>query len=371
MSKKQNITYFYLRGRAERMGQDTPNDFFYFYKFFDKNYYNVSFIEENLTDLKPSNLFLYGIDKILRKITKLSIHSHKFLNIKNIRVINNSDKLVFTNESIGFSLVLFLAIFRLFKHIDTNVFIMGSFDKVKKFGAFSRIYLKFMISTYDKFIFLGLGELEYARKAFPKFHEKFYYLPFSVDQEFWSPTHCLVENQEEKNVLFVGNDLNRDFKFLTDLCNGSENIKFTIITNRINPKTIKSSNAVIVNGGWKEGKISDTDLRKIYAESTISIIPLIETYQPSGQSVALQSISMETPVVITKTKGFWDKDMFTHQENIILMEENNVNTWKKTLESLMNDRNNLSKIAESAKLTIVKGLNQKELFQKFLIILNS
>ena len=80
---------------------------------------------------------------------------------------------------------------------------------------------------------------------------------------------------------------------------------------------------------------------------------------------------METPVVITKTKGFWDKDMFTHQENIILMEENNVNTWKKTLESLMNDRNNLSKIAESAKLTIVKGLNQKELFQKFLIILNS
>ena len=178
MSKKQNITYFYLRGRAERMSQDTPNDFFYFYKFFDKNYYNVSFIEENLTDLKPSNLFLYGIDKILRKITKLSIHSHKFLNIKNIRVINNSDKLVFTNESIGFSLVLFLAIFRLFKHIDTNVFIMGSFDKVKKFGGFSRIYLKFMISTYDKFIFLGLGELEYARKAFPKFDEKFYYLPF-------------------------------------------------------------------------------------------------------------------------------------------------------------------------------------------------
>ena len=138
-----------------------------------------------------------------------------------------------------------------------------------------------------------------------------------------------------------------------------------------NPKTIESSNALILNSGWKESKISDVDLRKIYAESTISIIPLTQTYQPSGQSVALQSMSMETPVVITKTNGFWDKDMFTHQENIIFMKENNVNTWKKTLESLMNDRNNLSKIAESAKLTIVKRLNQKDLFQKFLIILNS
>tara|TARA_Y100000768_G_scaffold387975_2_gene381275 strand:- start:48 stop:1163 length:1116 start_codon:yes stop_codon:yes gene_type:complete len=371
MTEKQTITYFYLEGRAERINKDSPNDFFYFYQFYDKNYYDTDFIEENFSNLKPSNIFLYGIDKVLRKLTKLSIHSYKFLNIKNIRVIINSDNLVFTNESVGFSLLIFLAIIKLFKNIDTNVFIMGSFDKVNKFGFFSKIYLKFMIKTYDKFIFLGLGELEYARKTYPKFDKKFYYLPFSVDQEFWSAKHCLVKDRKEKNVLFIGNDLNRDYKFLTDLCNETESIKFTIITNRINPKTITSSNTLILNGDWRENKISDTDLRKIYAESTITIIPLIETYQPSGQSVALQSMSMETPVVITKTNGFWDKDMFTHQENIIFMEENNVNTWKIALESLIHDQNKLSKIADNAKSIIVKELNQKHLFEKFLIILNS
>ena len=37
-------------------------------------------------------------------------------------------------------------------------------------------------------------------------------------------------------------------------------------------------------------------------------MPLVETLQPSGQSVALQSMSMGLPVLITKTEGFWDFD---------------------------------------------------------------
>ena len=47
-------------------------------------------------------------------------------------------------------------------------------------------------------------------------------------------------------------------------------------------------------------------LKEIYDKSFISLIPLKDSLQPSGQSVALQSMSMMVPVIITKTVGFWD-----------------------------------------------------------------
>ena len=41
----------------------------------------------------------------------------------------------------------------------------------------------------------------------------------------------------------------------------------------------------------------------------MTIIPLKNSIQPSGQSVALQSMACGTPVVITETFGFWDKKL--------------------------------------------------------------
>ena len=59
-------------------------------------------------------------------------------------------------------------------------------------------------------------------------------------------------------------------------------------------------------GMWWNNKLSD-DAIKICTKAYLTIIPLNNTLQPSGQSVALQSMSVGTPVLITKTIGFWDK----------------------------------------------------------------
>ena len=55
-----------------------------------------------------------------------------------------------------------------------------------------------------------------------------------------------------------------------------------------------------------------------YEQSNLSIIPLKNSLQPSGQSVALQSMSMEVPVLMTKTDGFWDHSVFDNNKNYIL-----------------------------------------------------
>ena len=63
----------------------------------------------------------------------------------------------------------------------------------------------------------------------------------------------------------------------------------------------------MINGSWNDETISDAEIREIYEKSRLTIVPLKNSIQPSGQSVTLQSLSVGTPVIITKTDGFWDE----------------------------------------------------------------
>jgi len=69
----------------------------------------------------------------------------------------------------------------------------------------------------------------------------------------------------------------------------------------------------------------------------LSIIPIKDTYQPSGQSVALQSMAMKIPVMISDTIGFWDKEMFKNNENIFFVNDNNLDSWTNRIETILTD----------------------------------
>ena len=62
--------------------------------------------------------------------------------------------------------------------------------------------------------------------------------------------------------------------------------------------------------------ISDNEIKSLYQNALLTILPLKNSYQPSGQSVALQSMSMGTPVIISNTEGFWDIKSFENNKNI-------------------------------------------------------
>ena len=81
---------------------------------------------------------------------------------------------------------------------------------------------------------------------------------------------------------------------------------FVFLSEQIKTEKLKE-NSKIINGSWGSPAIDDIELRNIYQSAKLTIIPLKESLQPSGQSVALQSIACGTPVLITETKGFWDK----------------------------------------------------------------
>jgi len=71
----------------------------------------------------------------------------------------------------------------------------------------------------------------------------------------------------------------------------------------------------------------------------------------------LQSMSVGTPVFISKTRGFWDFSKFSNMKNIILMENNNLDNWVKTIDLLYKDEATLLNIAKEAKNNVQEGFD--------------
>ena len=224
------------------------------------------------------------------------------------------------------------------------IFIMGFFNNFlnKKQNSYFKNYilLKFL-KIFDTFVFLGKKEYEYAKLNFPHASHKFIYIPFSIDVEFWKNENHDSNNRQ--SILFIGNDQNRDFELLRKIANSLPEENFLFVTNSEFQNL--PSNVRTLKGSWRTELISDSEIKNLYMNSWLSIIPLKESLQPSGQSVALQSMSMHIPVMISLTKGFWDHDLFEDEKNIYFI-KNGIEEWVSKIESL-HKNNNLKLILKS------------------------
>mgnify|MGYP001242353842 FL=1 len=178
------------------------------------------------------------------------------------------------------------------------------------------------------------GEFNYAVAKYPKLINKFNLLPFAVDLDLWKFNES---SKEKNNILFVGNDGFRDFDLAENLSHSFIDLNFVYVSEFIKPESINTNNSKILKGSWGNPGVSDIELRDEYYKAKLTIIPLKESLQPSGQSVALQSLACGTPVLITKTEGFWDKKNFKNKKNIFFAENNKIESWTKLIQSIINE----------------------------------
>ena len=369
--KVLNITYIFMKGRALKQKKETiiPNDFFYFFqKIEESREFNTKLLEVNSVNKFNPFRYLYSLyEKYLRNRTGLSFYGNEFLKYQNIKTVYKSDKILLVNESVSFSLLLLFFFLKKITKVEISIFLMGLFSKLDIKNKYHKRILNKMFNLYDKFIFVGKGEYDFAQKNFPDWSEKYFFLPFSVDQNFWKSNK---NNENKKEILFLGNDLNRDFEFAHNLGKNMDKYSFIFVSNSFS-KYKKYKNIQIVDSNWLEGDITDIDIRNIFEKSACTIVPLINTIQPSGQSVSLQSMSMNVPVIITKTRGFWDYDTFENNRNIIFAEKNDIKLWESLIENLFKDNSLYGNLIMNAKKTMENDYNQDKLFKKFLEIISN
>lgn len=359
------VTYVYLSGRKKRLTKEFTDaeEFFYSYLHFKRMGLNTEVIEFSHNQGIPNSILKF-VDKFLRKATKLPFFMSDILILKNIKKFFESDYVILTSDRIACSIlpVLFFNSFRKSKTNFTCI-VLGLFQHKNIIGIrkiLQNILLSAILKGCNNFIFLGKGEFEYAKLTHPKYNKKFNFIPFCIDTNFWKIEKKSVD---KRGVLFVGNDGNRLYDLVLKVAIKLPDIEFNIITSNIKESQIKSNNIKLIKGHWQNNLISDTELKNFYQQSRLTLIPLKNSLQPSGQSVALQSMANGTPVLISKTDGFWNYDDFSHGENIFFVEENNIDLWKESIEKLYFNANKLKSLSENGLKTIHENYNL-EIFHK-------
>ena len=371
--KITDYCFVYFNGRAEKLkGKDIrPRDFFYGYHYATSIGYITEILE--FGNKEPGNKIL---SKILLKIQQLILKAFKFqydfvgiIKPNNWKLLKNSKNIILSNQRIAHSLLPFLLYVKLFKKSNTiTVIAMGLFNSSSKNLLIIKIHNflhKIMLKNISRMVFIGQPEYLYATQVFTRYSKKFQYIPFGVDKDFWKKKNTQDPSSDDY-ILFIGNDTNRDFDFLVSLANKLQNKKFIVVTEKLEESEFKGTNVKLLNGSWNKDLLTDEYLRNLYDNAKITIVPLKEGLQPSGQSVTLQSMATETPVIITKTSGFWSQDDFIHKENIYFTHSNDLEVWKKAIDSLYEDKDMYQSISSNSRNLIERKYNS-DYFNSLLI----
>ena len=224
------------------------------------------------------------------------------------------------------------------------------------------------IKISNRVIFIGKGELNLFSNLIKNFSHKYEYLPFSVDTKFWNSIGKKTDNIE--NILFIGNDINRDFEFMNLFSSSNKQYNFYFVTSNDLLLNAESVNVKKIKGDWRKQVISDENILNLYLDSDLVVLPIKETTQPSGQSVALQAMSTGTPVMITKTEGFWDPNLFIDLKNIFFVYENTLEAWQKKIYELNENPELIYEVVKNGKDLIREEHNIDDFSKKLLEKLN-
>ena len=351
----KTITYVFLQGRKQRLESSKliSKEFFYSYFYAKENFDNVNIVEMENFEKNIKQSLLRKLDSFINKLTKLPIYTYAIFKKKNLDVFNKSDFIIMANDRVAFSCFPLIILSKR-KNKNISFFVMGLFNKDPRFKIqliLRNLLIKSMFKKVNKIFFLGKKEYKHAIENFNKFEEKFVFLPFSVDTNFWkSEEGNNFENK--KDILFIGNDGNRDYKFVIDLAARMHEYNFHFITEKIDKNQKLSKNINLIEGSWGLEQLTDEEIREYYIKSKITIIPIKETNQPSGQSVALQSMSTGTPVILTKVEGFWDEENFHDNEHLSFIKENKLDEWENLINDIYNNKEKYEYLSENGKKLI-------------------
>ena len=349
MEKKDSkIAYLFKNGRKSRLNSclSFPSEFFYGFVELKKQGYNFHFLESEDLGINPK---LSLITSIFNKFSffvpnfPFGIFFYLF-NKKFLSTINSFDVIIPTTNTFGF----LTSLGKRLNLIKAKIFFisMGVLNGVKK--KWHLRLIKYLFSNVN-IVSLSKAEKNHLEK---KLSLKVTYVPFGVDTNFWKP----IKIKKEPFVMAIGNDLNRDwYTLIKSWSIDLPNLK--IFTNL--PVKSNFSNIEVISSSWNTNLLSDNSIKKLYCSALFVIIPLRNTFQPSGQSSCLQAMSCQKAVILTKTDGLWDEEIMKHDQNVIFVPPFNSKVINSTVKELLKDKKKLNKIGQNARKSVEKYFNTK------------
>jgi glycosyltransferase involved in cell wall biosynthesis len=156
-------------------------------------------------------------------------------------------------------------------------------------------------------------------------------LGFGVDTTFWAPG----DDSRAGEVLAIGNDGRRDWSTLVE---AAAVIAAPVrILTRHRPPAALPDNVTWHEADWHRQLLSDAEVREAYRRASVVVIPLLDSIQPSGQSVTLQAMGCGAPVILSRTRGLWDTQRLHDGENVVHVTPGDVDGLARAIGGLLSD----------------------------------
>jgi len=308
------ILFLYSGGRGAKKklvetGQ-APSEFYYGYWELQQAGCEVDFVdvrEQTVASISSRflNIFYYRWQVLPCRATgDLLVLLYRL-----ISKINNYDVVVATTTGIGFCLEILRAMHYIRRPVVTIH--CGILNYV--YNLPTNIFTRYLLQRSHSQVF-GVGEFEGMRKTYSLDQEQIGLNEFGVDRAFWYPEHS---SNTENYILSVGNCGRRDYDILSRVA-GNLDVSFKLLTD-VPPDHVPDNVELLRGRLHSEHEVPDVELRELYRRATLVYVPLMESLQPSGQSVTLQAMACGAPVVLTQTAGIWNRSLLRNHYNCRLV----------------------------------------------------
>ena len=327
---RPRIRYIFRAGRRARLAESSraPTEFFYGYQQLQAHGIDVCMAEDSEIGMAaPLPAFARLANKLSPFLGGLPVGMLlSLLKASGERKLADADVIVATTNGIGLSLAMAKAMGRM----QAPVLLLAMGVLPIRLSRIQRVLYP-LILRHLHLVTISRGEQTFLRELLPK--QDIHYIPFGVDQQFWTP----ADNPPCGDyVLAIGNDRNRDWVTLVGAWSG-DLPTLKIVTNL--PVPTAPENVEVIRGDCRTSLLSDEKIRSLYQGARFVIIPLQDTIQPSGQSACLQAMACARPVILSNIVGLWDSQLMRHDENVLLVQPGSVAELGFAARRLMSDPN--------------------------------
>jgi len=341
------ILYIFRPGRSDLMQRHeqgtSPRDMLY--GMADITEFSVSFIERDDSRWDWRRRLVNPIDCWLSRRIRMGFSLHFAL--QHLGDLRRADCIVSTADVIG----LPIALLKWMRVIRTPVIYIsqGLTDRLGDLPSHSRTFRLLRawygrwLRSLERVIVLGEGAIDPLVTLFNLDESRVAAAPFGVDETFWSIED---DHPREDFILSVGSDPARDYRTLLAAVG---DLPAKIVT-RLPIEDPRPSVQI-------ESYFSDVELRHLYQCARMVVTPLLDVAQPSGQSATLQAMACGAAVILTDTRGLWERQHMIHNENCILVQPGDVPALREALRFLWENPGQAERIGANARRSIEARYN--------------
>lgn len=299
------IIYLTKAGREERLGKGCPREFLYGFSELSEAGTDVGMVSDREMgfDEQRGAFLSRAANALIYRLCGLPAHAVWRLYCHRGR-LKGADLVFVTTNTFG----LGLGVLKRLGLLDAEVlFLAMGLVEPRTPTAWRKIYRWALAQT--RVVALAARD---ARDLSSMLGRPVGYVPFGVDKVFWTPGQS--ELRPDDYVLSIGNDRHRDYATLLAAWR-PEFPKLKIVTRL--PLAETPLNVEIIRGDWHSQALSDAEIRTLMRGARFIVLPISDTVQPSGQSVALQAMACSKAVVITDYPGLWNRELMVDGKTCI------------------------------------------------------